>query len=239
MKKNYLLTLVILLFVLFQAAIAILSLNENKKEQETIKQEINLVQESLQQIKQPTTAGPEENYNSDFVDIKSSISSLNESIYELKGKSFAPKAAPKEDFTRYRKLALFRPEPSKIDSLYACVTELNYLIKASLNRPQVLAEKGESIKAVAPYYRDISIVFKTRKSSIFAKVQQQYWTNLRYGQVFYFEKTVPSYLYNFTNSAGTAMTLEQVKEFLIQKEFWLNSIELRENQALINCSNGK
>lgn len=132
-----------------------------------------------------------------------------------------------------------------VDSLKMEVANLASLVKILANRP-IKAEvpKAELTKTelpektVHPYYSDVNIIFRTRNSFMTAKIKPQYKLELQYGQLFRFENALPEYLYNFTDKKGNSITPESAKEFLIKKSFYLNSVELKDNNAVVNCSIG-
>jgi len=143
----------------------------------------------------------------------------------------------------YKKISLITPGTSqqiKIDSLENKVKILTQLVKNNLtNQPkQINVEKTEKTKSLQTFYDDISIIFKTRNSFITGKVQPQYFANLQYGQVFRFVNSIPDYMYSFTDKKGNNISNIEAKEFLSNKSFWLNSVELKEKKAVINCSIG-
>lgn len=143
----------------------------------------------------------------------------------------------------YKRISLITPGTSqqvKIDSLENKVKILSQLVKSNLvnqSKP-VIVEKTEKAKTLQTYYDDISIIFKTRNSYITGKVQPQYFSNLQYGQVFRFVNSIPDYMYSFTDKKGNNISNIEAKEFLSNKSFWLNSVELKEKKAVINCSIG-
>jgi hypothetical protein len=143
----------------------------------------------------------------------------------------------------YNRISLITPGTSqqiKIDSLENKVKLLSQLVRSNLanqSKP-VIVEKTEKSKTLQTYYDDISIIFKTRNSYITGKVQPQYFSNLQYGQVFRFVNSIPDYMYSFTDKKGNNISNIEAKEFLSNKSFWLNSVELKEKKAVINCSIG-
>jgi hypothetical protein len=143
----------------------------------------------------------------------------------------------------YKRISLITPGTSqqiKIDSLENKVKILSQLVKSNLanqSKPAIV-EKTEKSKTLQTYYDDISIIFKTRNSYITGKVQPQYFSNLQYGQVFRFVNSIPDYMYSFTDKKGNNISNIAAKEFLSNKSFWLNSVELKEKKAVINCSIG-
>ena len=126
----------------------------------------------------------------------------------------------------------------KIDSLEKVVNELTRLIKSNIAfAPQVQVNITPTEKPKTPqlFSSDISIIFRTRKNSISGKIKQDI-SNFQYGQLFHFENTLPEYLCAFTDNKGSAIGNEEVKKFLLKKSFWINSIELKEQNSIINCS---
>lgn len=134
-------------------------------------------------------------------------------------------------------------EQVKIDSMEHRFSELSGLIKTNIistTPPPILANplSEAKIRMTDSYYTDISIVFRSRKSLIKGKIQQQYFSSLQYGQLFLFENSIPEFMYDFTDMKGAAISKDEAKEFLIHKSFWINSIELKDKDAIINCSLG-
>lgn len=143
----------------------------------------------------------------------------------------------------YKRISMITPGTSqqiKIDSLENKVKILTQLVKNNItNQPkQINVEKTEKTKSLQTFYDDISIIFKTRNSYITGKIQPQYFSNLQYGQVFRFVNSIPEYMYSFTDKKGNNISNNEAKEFLSNKSFWLNSVELKEKKAVINCSIG-
>jgi len=142
----------------------------------------------------------------------------------------------------YKRISLIEPGTSqqiKIDSLENKVNLLSQLVKSNLaNSKPIIAEKTEKAKTLQTYYDDIKIIFKTRNSFITGKVQPQYFSSLQYGQVFRFVNSIPEYMFAFTDKKGNSISNIEAKEFLSNKSFWLNSVELKEKKAVINCSIG-
>lgn len=143
----------------------------------------------------------------------------------------------------YKQIPLIEPGTSqqvKIDSLENKVSSLSQLVRTNLaiQAKPIAVEKAEKTKTLQTYYDDINIIFKTRNSFITGKVQPQYFSNLQYGQVFRFEHAIPDYMYSFTDKKGNNISNTEAKEFLSNKSFWLNSVELKEKKAVINCSIG-
>jgi len=143
----------------------------------------------------------------------------------------------------YKRISLIEPGTSqqvKIDSLENKVKLLSQLVKSNLanQAKPIIIERSEKAKTLQTYYDDISIIFKTRNSFITGKVQPQYFSNLQYGQVFRFVNSIPEYMYAFTDKKGNSISNVEAKEFLSNKSFWLNSVELKEKKAVINCSIG-
>lgn len=138
----------------------------------------------------------------------------------------------------YKQISLIEPGTSqqiKIDSLENKVNSLSQLVKSNLanqSKP-IIAEKTKTLQT---YYDDIKIIFKTRNSFITGKVQPQYFPSLQYGQVFRFVNSIPDYMFAFTDKKGNSISNIEAKEFLSNKSFWLNSVELKEKKAVINCS---
>jgi len=132
-----------------------------------------------------------------------------------------------------------------VDSLKMEVANLATLVKILANRPikaevpkAELTKKELPEKTVHPYYSDVNIIFRTRNSFMTAKIKPQYKLELQYGQLFRFENALPEYLFDFTDKKGNSITQESAKEFLIKKSFYLNSVELKDNNAVVNCSIG-
>lgn len=133
-----------------------------------------------------------------------------------------------------------------VDSLKMEVANLATLVKNLANRP-IKAEvpKAELTKTELPektvkhpYYTDVDIIFRTRNSYITGKIKPQYKLELQYGQLFRFENALPDYLFEFTDKKGNSITQESAKDFLIKKSFYLNSVELKDNNTVVNCSQG-
>ncbi|HZK71128.1 MAG TPA: hypothetical protein VFD03_06375 [Clostridia bacterium] len=128
----------------------------------------------------------------------------------------------------------------KTDSLENVINQLNQLVESNaillsqVNSKTVLLE--ESTKAVKPYYDSVSIVFRTRKTSIKGNIENQSFSNFQYGQVLSFDNSIPEYIKAFTDSKGSAITPEAAKEFLQKKSFWINSIDLINHNAIVNCT---
>jgi len=133
-----------------------------------------------------------------------------------------------------------------VDSLKMEVANLALLVKTLATKPiKIELPKAEQPKAERsektvkhPYYTDVDIIFRTRNSYIIGKIKPQYKMELAYGQLFRFENALPDYLFEFTDKKGNSITQESAKDFLIKKSFFLNSVELKDNNTVVNCSQG-
>lgn len=160
-----------------------------------------------------------------------------------RGLAKMPIAPPANLQNLYKQISFIEPGTSqqvKIDSLENKVSSLSQLVRTNLaiQAKPIIAEKSEKTKTLQTYYDDINIIFKTRNSFITGKVQPQYFPSLQYGQVFRFVNSIPDYMFAFTDKKGNSISNVEAKEFLSNKSFWLNSIELKEKKAVVNCSIG-
>lgn len=172
------------------------------------------------------------------------IDSLSLSVKLLsKVEKFTPKDTQKREIDKQRDafIAYAAIEAQrKTDSLENVVSQLTQVVKSNkILLSQVHSKTDvleESTKAVKPYYDSVSIVFRTRKTSITGKIEKQSFSSFQYGQVFSFDNTIPDYMNAFTDSKGIAISTEAAKEFLQQKSFWVNSIDLINHNAIIKCT---
>lgn len=130
----------------------------------------------------------------------------------------------------------------KNDSLENEVNQLSQLVRSNfIQATNIIQTKEMQSKAiemkteVQPYYNDISVVFRTRRTFITAKVEQQYFSNFQYGQVFHFDNSIPEYMSAFTDNKGAIISNDEAKIFLQQKSFWVNAIDLRDHKQIVKC----
>jgi len=169
--------------------------------------------------------------------------SLSYKILSKKILAPAVKSTPKKEdkdlqkkenaFVAYASIAAQR----KADSLENVVNELSQMAKSAIILAnQAQSQKPEKTNSVQHYYDNVSIVFRTRQTSLTAKVDQQTFSNFQYGQVFHFENSIPEYMSAFTDNKGGSISNEAAKKFLQGKSFFVNSIDLKNHNAVVKCS---
>jgi len=128
----------------------------------------------------------------------------------------------------------------KADSLENVIKELTSMVKTNFivtqaNQAQSKQVVLESPKTVKPFYENVSMIFRTRQSFISAKVDQNFFSNFQYGQVFHFDNSIPEYMTAFSDNKGGSISNEAAKNFLQGKAFYVNSIDLKNHNAVVKC----
>lgn len=171
---------------------------------------------------------------------------LNEGLFDSinnvlkRGLAKIPKTTQPNLQNVYKTMSNSGLQQLKIDSLERNVHKLSMIILSNQGQPkQVIAEKTTKDElSKQSYYNDVNIIFRTRNSFITGKIKPQYKINLQYGQLFRFENNLPEYVCNFTDKKGNTISDDSAKDFLIKKSFYVNSVELKDNNAIVNCFQG-
>jgi hypothetical protein len=176
-------------------------------------------------------------YRPDLTSLEASYNNLYTSIRSTKKDNSKVKQELLKEIMSKKHLFLNKQDPgnsAKIDSLRNAINELAQRIDG-LKPVAVAVPYQEKQVQQQDYYKDIYILYKSRKGDIYASVNSKMMNNFRYGQVFRFNEDVPAYLKNFTDKNGRKIENSEVKTKLIGKNFWVESIELSENKVIINC----